>query len=279
LSAAQQRLARAKRRSRNRDRRREAVAARHRKIANQRKDFHHRTARELVERYDFVVVEDLQITNMLRRAKPVPDPDNPGQYLANGARAKSGLNRSMSDASWAQFVSILRAKAEEAGRTWIEVDPRPTSDRCEACGHAAREDRVSQPEFVCRACGHGPTQADEHDARNLLRAGLALHFTRKPREKKPAASSRRRSHERGWCTKEVERCPLRRAWASSHRGRPGAGEFAMVEYPLEHRRHQEGGRHSVLLHQSSHSPAPNRCWTTWVLPEYRFPSIPIAPPT
>ncbi len=43
-------------------------------------------------RYDLLVVEDLQIANMLRRAKPVPDPDNPGQFLPNGARAKSGLN-------------------------------------------------------------------------------------------------------------------------------------------------------------------------------------------
>jgi putative transposase len=175
LAAAQQRLQRAKRRSKNRERRRETVAARHRKIANQRKDFHHRQARALVETYDLLVVEDLQIANMLRRAKPVPDPDNPGQYLANGARAKSGLNRSISDASWGGFVSILRAKAEEAGRIWIEVDPRHTSDRCEACGHAAPENRVTQAVFRCTACGHGPTHADEHAARNLLRAGLALH--------------------------------------------------------------------------------------------------------
>ncbi len=174
LASAQQRLARANRRSKNRERKRATVAARHRKIANQRKDFHHKQGRALVARYDLLVVEDLQIANMLRRAKPVPDPDNPGQYLANGARAKSGLSRSISDAGWGRFVSILRAKAEEAGRTWIEVDPRHTSDRCETCGHAAPENRVTQAEFRCQACGHS-TQADEHAARNLLRAGLALH--------------------------------------------------------------------------------------------------------
>jgi putative transposase len=175
LAAAQQRLARAKRRSLNRDRKRQTVATRHRKIANQRKDFHHKQARQLVERYDLLVVEDLQIANMLRRVKPVPDSDNPGQYLPNGAAAKTGLNRSMGDAGWGRFVSILRAKAEDAGRIWIEVDPRHTSDRCEKCGHAAPENRVTQAEFRCTACGHGPTQADEHAARNILRAGLALH--------------------------------------------------------------------------------------------------------
>ena len=174
LAAAQQRLGRAKRRSRNRERKRETVAARHRKIANQRKDFHHKQARELVERYDLLGVEDLQIANMLRRAKPVADPDNPGQFLTNGARAKSRLSRSISDAGWGRFVSVLRAKAEEAGRTWIEVDPRHTSDGCEKCGYAAAENRVTQADFVCQRCSHR-AQADEMAARNILRAGLALH--------------------------------------------------------------------------------------------------------
>jgi putative transposase len=104
----------------------------------------------------------------------VPDPDNPGQYLANGARAKSGLNRSISDAGWGRFTSMLRAKAEDAGRTWIEVDPRHTSDGCEKCGYAAAENRITQAEFECQRCSHR-THADEHAARNILRAGLAHH--------------------------------------------------------------------------------------------------------
>jgi putative transposase len=174
LAAAQQRLARAKLRSINRDLRRQTVASRHRKIANQRRDFHHKQARELAIRYDLIIVEDLKIANMLRRAKPVENPANPGHYLPNGARAKSGLNRSISDAGWGQFVSILRAKAEEAGRAWIEVDPRHTSDGCERCGHTARANRVTQAEFACQRCGH-TAPADEHAARNILRAGLALH--------------------------------------------------------------------------------------------------------
>ena len=174
LTAAQQRLARAKRRSKNRECKRETVAARHRKIASQRKDFHHKQARALAARYDLLVVEDLKIANMLRRAKPVPDPDQPGAFLSNGARAKTGLNRSISDAGWGRFVSILRAKAEEAGRTWIEVDPRHTSDGCEKCGYAAAGNRVTQAAFDCQRCSHRAA-ADEMAARNILRAGLALH--------------------------------------------------------------------------------------------------------
>ncbi len=174
LAAAQQRLARAKRHSKSRQRRRETVAARHRKIANQRKDFHHKQARTLVGQYDLLVVEDLQIANMMRRAKPVADAENPGQFLPNGARAKSGLNRSIGDAGWGRFASILRAKAEEARRIWIEVDPRHTSDGCEKCGYAAAQNRVTQAEFECQRCAHR-APADEHAARNILRAGLALH--------------------------------------------------------------------------------------------------------
>ena len=174
LAAAQRRLNRAKRGSKSQYHRRQAVAARHRKTTNQRRDFHHKIARHLVESYDFIVVEDLAIARMLRRARPLPNPDSPGKFLRNGAAAKTGLNRSISDAGWGQFVSLLCTKAEDAGRTWIEVDPRHTSDRCENCGHAAQENRVTQAEFVCQACGH-TAQADEHAARNILRAGLALH--------------------------------------------------------------------------------------------------------
>jgi putative transposase len=172
LSRAQRVLARKQRGSNNRRRARETLTARHRKLANQRRNFHHQTARALVARYDLLVLEDLKIHNMVRRPAPRPDPDHPGRFLPNRAAATTGLHRSIHDAGWAQFVSILRAKAEAAGRVVIDVDPRHTSDRCEACGHTAKENRVSQAVFSCRGCGY-TVDADEHAARNILRAGLA----------------------------------------------------------------------------------------------------------
>ena len=111
-------------------------------------------ARALVAHYGLLVVEDLKVRNMVRRPAPRPDPNQPGRFLPNRAAAKTGLHRSIHDAGWAQFVSILRAKAEEAGRVVIDVDARHTSDRCEACGHTARENRASQAVFSCRGCGH-----------------------------------------------------------------------------------------------------------------------------
>jgi putative transposase len=172
LAAAQQALARKQPGSNNRRRARATVAARHRKIANQRRNFHHHAARTLVADHGLLVVEDLKIRNMVRRPRPRPDPDHPSGFLPNRAAAKTGLHRSLHDVGWAQFVSILRAKAEEAGRVVIEVDARHTSDRCEACGYTALENRASQAVFSCRRCGH-TADADEHAARNILRAGLA----------------------------------------------------------------------------------------------------------
>jgi putative transposase len=172
LGAAQQVLARKQPGSNNRAKARETLAARHRKLANQRRNFHHQVARALVARYDLLVVEDLKVRNLVRRPPPRPDADQPGGFLPNRAAAKAGLNRSIHDAGWARFVSILRAKAEEAGRVVIDVDARHTSDRCEACGHTAKENRAGQAVFSRRGCGH-TVNADEHAARNILRAGLA----------------------------------------------------------------------------------------------------------
>ena len=167
LAQAQVVFASKKRGSANRRAAKAVVANRHRKVANQRRDFHHRTARRLVTDYDVVVVEDLAITNMSRSASGTVE--NPGTNVAQ----KSGLNRSILDAGWGQFVNMLVAKAEEAGRRIVFTDPRHTSQRCHACGHVAAGNRVTQARFCCGACGH-TAHADENAAANILRAGLAL---------------------------------------------------------------------------------------------------------
>ena len=129
LAAAQQRLARAKTGSNNRDLRRETVAARHRKIANQRKDFHHKQARELAARYDLIVVEDLTIANMLRRAKPVADPANPGHYLPNGlGRSPGSTDRSvtLAGASSSRYCAPKRKRLGGLGLRSTPATP-PTA--------------------------------------------------------------------------------------------------------------------------------------------------------
>ncbi|HVB91524.1 MAG TPA: transposase [Acidimicrobiales bacterium] len=173
LARAQRVLVPKLRGSNNRAAARETVAARHRKVAHSRRDFHHKVARRLVEDFDVIYVEDLCVANMVRRVEPVPDPETPGQFLPNAASAKTGLNRSINDAGWAQFRSLLCAKAEDAGRTVLSVNPRHTSQRCAQCGHTDAGNRISQAQFRCLACGH-EAHAGVNAARNILGAGLAL---------------------------------------------------------------------------------------------------------
>jgi putative transposase len=187
LTGAQQRLTRAKRGSKNRRRRRETLAARHRKVVNQRRDFHHKSARTLVESYDLIVVEDLAVANMVRRAKPVPDPDNPGQFLPNGAAAKAGLNRSISDASWGRFISILRAKAEDAGRTWIEVDHNIPLIAAKSADMQLRKTASSKGNLSVH---HAVMRLMLTNTLRAISCGLDWPFTHKPREKRLTASSR-----------------------------------------------------------------------------------------
>jgi putative transposase len=75
---------------------------------------------------------------------------------------------------WGVFLSVLRARAESAGRLIVEVDARYTSQQCARCGYTAAGNRISQDVFRCLSCGH-LAHADQNAANNILGAGLALH--------------------------------------------------------------------------------------------------------
>ena len=176
LEAAQQALSRFPRvrrdkRTANHQRAVDKVSGLHRKVRLQRLDHAHKTALDLVRKHDVIAHEDLKIRNMVKAPVPKPDPHRPGGFLPNGAAAKAGLNRSISDAGWGVFLTILHAKAESAGREVIAVDPCNTSRTCPECGHVSAENRPTQEKFHCVSCGHS-AHADTVGALNVLRAGL-----------------------------------------------------------------------------------------------------------
>jgi putative transposase len=178
LADAQRHLATFPKRTRERTKRHRATARKvaklHTKIRRQRADFHHKTALTLVRDHDVIAHERLSTAGMTKTPAPKADPDAPGSFLPNGAAAKAGLNRSILDAGWTQFLGILANKAESAGRLTIPVDARNTSRTCLDCGHVAKENRVTQAKFQCTACGF-TANADHVGAANVLnRAGLAL---------------------------------------------------------------------------------------------------------
>jgi putative transposase len=159
----QQRKARAKPGSGNRRRLRRQLAREGRRVRNQRRDFHHKTARALVDACDVLALEVLRITNMTASARGTVE--QPGRNVS----AKAGLNRSILDAGWGQFTAILTAKAASAGRQVLLVNPAFTSIDCHACG--ARCTRPRQDTVTCPACGEH--DADVNGARNIAsRAGL-----------------------------------------------------------------------------------------------------------
>jgi len=159
----------ARRGSGNRKRLRRQLAKEWRKIRNRRRDFHHKTARALVNTCDAIALEKLSTARMTRRPAPKPDPSNPGAFLPNMASAKAGLNKAILDAGWAQFANILTGKAEEAGRQVVFVNPARTSTECHLCGLACT--RPQQDTVICPT--HGKIDADLNAARNIAtRAGL-----------------------------------------------------------------------------------------------------------
>jgi putative transposase len=170
LDAAQARIAELQRRkeraqagSGNRRGLRRQLAREWRKLRNRRRDFHHKTARRLVDAYDTVALEDLHVGGMTASASGTVE--HPGVNVAQ----KAGLNRSILDAGWAQFTRILAAKAASAGRRSIYVNPRYTSVTCHACG--ARCTRPRQDTVVCPL--HGALDAGLNGARTIFaRAGL-----------------------------------------------------------------------------------------------------------
>ncbi|MDZ8084301.1 MAG: transposase [Nostoc sp. DedQUE12b] len=88
------------------------VAKQHKKVADKRKDFHFKTANNLLKKYDVVVHEDLNVKGLSR----------------------SMLAKSVYDAGWSSFLSILTTKAENAGLLVIAVNPSGTSQDCSKCG-------------------------------------------------------------------------------------------------------------------------------------------------
>jgi putative transposase len=170
LDAAQERIANLQRRkararpgSGNRRRLRRALAKEWRRLRNQRRDFHHQTARALIDTCDALALEDLRVAAMTATAAGTVE--HPGRNVA----AKAGLNRSILDVGWGQFTSILVAKAESAGRRIVLVHPASTSIDCHACG--ARCIRPRRDTVVCPV--HGALDADLNGARNIAtRAGL-----------------------------------------------------------------------------------------------------------
>jgi putative transposase len=139
-------------------------------VRRQRCDFHHTTALALVRAYDTIYVEAIQPANLSRR--PAPKQDEKRTYAHNGASRKAGLNKSIQDAGWRQFLLILAFKAACAGKRVEAVSPAYTSQECSGCGERIYKS-LSVRTHVCTNCGL-ILDRDVNAARNILWRGQRL---------------------------------------------------------------------------------------------------------
>ncbi|GGA33872.1 transposase [Okeania sp. KiyG1] len=107
-----------------------AVAKQHKKIADKRKDFHFKTANELLLKAEIIAHENLNIKGL----------------------AKTHLSKSINDAGWGQFLSILTVKAGNAGQKTIGVNPKNTSQDCSNCGEKVPKE-LNIRTHCCPHCG------------------------------------------------------------------------------------------------------------------------------
>lgn len=176
LKKLQEALSRKKRGSNRRKKAVQAVAKAHRKVRNQRKDFAHKASRQIANRYQVIALEDLKTANLVRRPKPKQDEET-GQYLPNGASAKAGLNKSISDAGWNMFATYLSYKAEWAGRSLVFVNPKNTSQICSACHKKGPHKDLAERTHTCVHCGV-VLDRDTNAAINILALGYKAQGTR-----------------------------------------------------------------------------------------------------
>ena len=153
LARLQRRLAKKQKGSANRKKAKLKVARMHARTADSRRDFLHKLSTRLINENQVIAIESLSVKNMQKNRS---------------------LAKSISDASWSEFVRQLEYKAQWYGRTLVGIDRwYPSSKRCSGCGHTVARMPLNVRSWTCPECG-SIHDRDINAARNVLAAGLAV---------------------------------------------------------------------------------------------------------
>jgi putative transposase len=155
LKKAHRKLSLAKKGSPERRKKKKVLDKIYRKINNQRNDFLHKLSREIVNEYNQIFLEDLNINSMMR---------------------KHWVSKEIADASWGKFVNYISYKAAEAGKGVYLLSPKDSSRTCYKCGYVKEDLTLADRDWICPNCG---TQHDRdvNAAFELLNRGLQERLT------------------------------------------------------------------------------------------------------
>jgi putative transposase len=151
LAKVQRRFSKQEKGTNARCKSRKVVARVHERISNKRHNFAHQESRKLINIFNTVCVEDLSINDMKQNSF-------------------CGVNKSIEDAAWRQFLSLLDYKAEEAGKQVVKINPAYTSQTCSVCG-TRHKLKLSERVYRCIFCGLSLNR-DVNAAINILKIGL-----------------------------------------------------------------------------------------------------------
>ena len=152
LKKLQKDLSRKQKGSNNRRKARIKVAKIHEKIANQRKDMLHKVSTQLINENQVIVIEDLKVSNMIKNHK---------------------LAKSIADASWSEFRTMLKYKAKWCGREIIIAPSNYASSQlCSNCGNKSSQTKdLSCRTYICPVCGM-IMDRDINASKNLLKLAM-----------------------------------------------------------------------------------------------------------
>lgn len=159
---AQKELSRKGKGSKNRAKARLKLARAHASLRDAKRDWLHQLTTRLVDEYDVLAIEDLNVSGMTRSVR------------GRGHAAKAGLNRGILAHNFGEFRELLTYKGQWYGKQIVVIDRFfPSSKRCNNCGYINESLTLKQRQWVCPSC-HVSLDRDINAARNILAAGLAV---------------------------------------------------------------------------------------------------------
>ena len=151
LKKAQQHLSRKQKGSNGFEKQKLKVAKIHEKIASCRLDTLHKVSHKLVNEFDVIVCEDLNVKGMIKNHK---------------------LSKHIADASWGNFLTLLQYKCDWYGKELVKVNRfYPSSKTCGDCGWINQNLKLSDREWTCKSCGVVHNR-DWNASKNILKEGL-----------------------------------------------------------------------------------------------------------